>query len=309
MQLKDCDLIAICKKGLCGGEIYFETPKACDLGWMESLSSPSDGEPSSVRWLAVEVGTMFLTAGISVAEFAPGVRSTDTLEEACQFIPHHPSEDVLIMCGPRDRSRAPRVARAVAEHDRVAAVTVQGTPTRQAAIASLLLSIPITYLGVAQAVADAAQSVVETRVALTSVSRLEAGRPSMRQHLRSFFPGASFDVDIRTQKVASISPVDWSRLPTALTIEARSDLPGQGRGLEVIAPQASIYLRLDRTSWNARSWVERSALPDAPGRMAIVLAQQAGCEECNCCGRPAGPSGCLFCGTHQSPTYASLSAQ
>ena len=188
-------------------------------------------------------------------------------------------------------------------------MTVQGTPTRQAAIASLLLSIPITYLGVAQAVADAAQSVVETRVALTSVSRLEAGRPSMRQHLRSFFPGASFDVDIRTQKVASISPVDWSRLPTALTIEARSDPPGQGRGLEVIAPQASIYLRLDRTSWNARSWVERSALPDAPGRMAIVLAQQAGCEECNCCGRPAGPSGCLFCGTHQSPTYASLSAQ
>lgn len=252
---------------------------------------------------------MLLTAGISIAELAPGVRSTDSLEEACQFIPHHPSEDILIICGPRDRSRAPRVTRAVAEHDRVAVATVLGTPTRQAAIASLLLSIPTTYLGVAQAVADSAQSVVETRVALTSVTRLEAGRPSMRQHLRSFFPGASFDVDIRTRKVSSVRPVDWSRLPTALTIEARSDPPGQERGLEIVAPQANFYLGLDHTSWNARNWVERSALPDAPGRMAIVLAQQAGCEECSRCGRPAGPSGCLFCGTHHDPTRVPLSAQ
>ena len=108
---------------------------------------------------------MFLSAGISIVGLAPGVRTTDTLEEACQFIPRRPSEDVLIICGSQSRTRAPRVARAVAEHDRVAVVTVLGTPTRQAAIAALLLSIPTAYLGVAQAVADAAQSVVETRVA------------------------------------------------------------------------------------------------------------------------------------------------
>jgi hypothetical protein len=252
---------------------------------------------------------MFLSAGISIVGLAPGVRTTDTLEEACQFIPRRPSEDVLIICGSQSRTRAPRVARAVAEHDRVAVVTVLGTPTRQAAIAALLLSIPTAYLGVAQAVADAAQSVVETRVALTSVSRLEAGRPSMRQHLRSFFPGASFDVDIRTRKVTSVRPVNWSELPTALTIEARSSPSGKDRGIEVVAPQAGIFLPLERTSWNARSWVERSALPDAPGRMAIVLAQQAGCEECNRCGRPAGPSGCLFCGTARVPEHLSLSPQ
>ena len=256
---------------------------------------------SCVRWLTAQVGVMFLSAGIDIVELAPGVRAADTLEEACEFIPRCPSEDVLIICGPQDRTRAPRVARAVAEHDRAAVVTVSGTPTRQTAIAALLLSIPTTYLGVAQAVADAAQSVVETHVALTSVSRLEAGRPSMRQHLRSFFPGASFDVDIRTRKVASVRPVDWSKLPTALTIEARSNLSGRTRGIEIVAPKAGICLPLERANWNARSWVERSALPDTPDRMAIVLAQQAGCEECNRCGRPAGPSGCLFCGTSRAP--------
>jgi len=252
---------------------------------------------------------MFLTAGISIEGLAPGVRATDTFDEACHLIPQYPNEDVLIICGRQDRTRAPRIARAVAEHDRIAIATVLGTPTRQAAIASLLLSIPTTYLGVAQAVADAAQNVVETRGALASRSRPEGRGPPPRQQLRSFFSGASFDVDIKTRKVVSARPVDWSRLPTSLTIEARSDPPGQERGLEVVAPRASIYLRLDRTSWNARSWVERSALPDAPGRMAIVLAQQAGCEECGYCGRPAGPSGCLFCGTHPAPTHTPLLAQ
>ena len=212
---------------------------------------------------------MFLSAGISIVGLAPGVRTTDTLEEACQFIPRRPSEDVLIICGSQSRTRAPRVARAVAEHDRVAVVTVLGTPTRQAAIAALLLSIPTAYLGVAQAVADAAQSVVETRVALTSVSRLEAGRPSMRQHLRSFFPGASFDVDIRTRKVTSVRPVNWSELPTALTIEARSSPSGKDRGIEVVAPQAGIFLPLERTGWNARSWVERSR-PDVKSATVAV---------------------------------------
>lgn len=309
MQRENCDSIAICEKGLCCGEICLGAAKACDLEGMESLGWLSAGGLSSARRLAVEVGAMFLTAGIGVEGVVPGLRTTDTFEEACQVIPRHPSEDVLIICGPQDRTRVPRVARAVAEHDRIALVTVLGTPTRQAVIASLLLSIPTTYLGVAQAVADAAQNVVETRVALTSVSRLEAGRPSMRQHLRSFFPGASFDVDIKTRKVASVRPVDWSGLPTVLTIEARSALPGQERGLEVLAPQASVYLRLDRKSWNARSWVERSALPDSPGRMAIALAQQVGCGECNRCGRPAGPSGCIFCGTNRSVNKTPSSPQ
>lgn len=244
---------------------------------------------------------MFLSAGISISALAPGVKTVNTLDEASSLIPPHPQEDVLVISGPREGARVSRVARAVAEHDRVAVVTVPGTPTRQAAIAALLLSIPTTHLGVAQAVVDASRTVVVTRLAMTSVSRLEVGRPSVMQHLRSFFPGASFDVDVVTNKVASVRPVDWSGLPTALTIEAGSEPPGQKRSIAVVAPQAGFHLPLDRSTWKARSWVERSALPDSPGRLAFALAQQAGCSGCHRCSRLAGPTGCLFCGTHRVP--------
>ena len=243
---------------------------------------------------------MFLTAGIDLSGLVPGLKSADTLEGAVGLIPSRPEEDVLILCGPREAMRAPWVARAALEHDRVAIVTIPGTPTRQAAIASLVLSIPTSHLGVAQAVVGASQRIVVTRVALTSVSRLEAGRPSMLQHLRSFFPGASFDVDVVTREVTSVKPVDWSQLPAAMSVEARSEHPGGDRAIAVVAPPAGFHLRLDPATWNARSWVERSALPDAPNRMAIALAQRAGCSGCPTCGRPAGPTDCLFCGNDRT---------
>lgn len=262
---------------------------------------------------------MFLTAGINLSALAPGLRSAGTLESASRLIPRRPEEDVLVICGPREIVRAPWVARAVMEHDRVAVVTVAGTPTRQVAICALLLSIPTTHLGVAQAVVDASQEVIATRVALTSVSKLEAGRPSVVQHLRSLLPGASFDVDLVTGRVASRRPVDWSDLPTALSIEARSEPGGGDRSIAVVAPPAGLRLDLERPPWRARSWVERSALPDAPHRMAIALAQRTGCGQCHCCGRPAGPTDCLFCGTSrehpsarsgpQRPTPTALGAQ
>lgn len=252
---------------------------------------------------------MFLTAGVDLSVLAPDLRSAHTLESAIQLIPPQPGEDVLIICGPREFMRAPWVARAVMEHDRLAVVTVAGTPTRQAAIASLLLSIPTTHLGVSQAVVEAAQAVVATRVALTSVSKLEAGRPSMLQHLRSFFPGASFDVDVVTREVTSSKPVDWSDLPTVLSIEARSEPGDADRAIAVVAPPASLLLSAARSTWRARSWVERSALPDAPNRMAIALAQRTGCSECPHCGRPAGPTNCLFCGTCRQPGATQLGTQ
>lgn len=212
--------------------------------------------------------------------------------------------DVLLVCSADELSRASRITRAVLGQPNVGLVTVGGTPTQRAAAVRFIESLSTDSYGIAQDLADAVRSACVTRLALTSVSGLVGAKPSVWQHLRSWFPGASFDVDLTSGKVESSKEIVWTPPPGALLCSASSAetphlrvrVQGAEPGL-VLAPSKA-------KQFGAKEWFELTVINDARRITAQVLGSaQSVC--CRGCTRVVPPTICPFCGSVQSHRGAS----
>lgn len=213
------------------------------------------------------------------------------------------AENVLLICSDDEYSRAAQITREVLHSSNVAVVKVAGTATQRLLVTRILLSLPESDYGLAQQVADCAAQECRTRLALTSVAGLAVPVPTLPQHLRSFFPNASFVVDFPNNTVASEKEIVWSLNPNADSAIAQSERSGH-LDVSVSGAEPVEVTETRGSSWRAREWVELSELEPAYTilpRITSLLEKM----HCRLCGRTlAGPE-CPFCGVTVMPSASS----
>lgn len=223
-----------------------------------------------------------------------------------------------------DRAAAPvLVVHRRSERDRVHALVVRSDPARERLVATLPTSLPPLGArvwsdllsgvaeehgaGAALAAAPLLEPLVEHRVVLGSVARLDAPAPSLRQHVRSWVPGSVFTLTSTTSPAASIEdgpprldPVSGGAAltlirtgeaaPAAVTSAVQEVLTGVGDVLSLVpAPSGADpwdggAVELVQVVWESVASAVRHAV-------AVAL------EPCPWCATPAPAAAtCAFCG-------------
>ncbi|WP_103061659.1 hypothetical protein [Actinomyces qiguomingii] len=244
---------------------------------------------------------MILHSAVAVGDPVPDdCRALSSLDEAVDAIAST-AQDSILVCSREVAARPSLVAREVLARADVALIQVSGSPTQQALAVRSLCLLPVSAYGLAQSVVDAVRAQCRTRAAMSSVTRLSQARPSLTQHVRSFFPGASFDVDLGSGDVRSAKPIEWDvRGARDICWAVCQDLGdfsvalAGGRPTVVLPPAAD-------SPYGARRWAEVSAVEDlelAVSR-ALTAVHAVGCRGC---GRTVPITGCPFCGTWMRST-------
>ncbi|MDO4901211.1 hypothetical protein [Actinomyces sp.] len=243
---------------------------------------------------------MILVSAVAAGDPAPDeCRILSSLDEAVDVLAST-SGDSILVCSREAAARPSLVAREVLARADVALVTVAGSPTQQALVLRGLCRLPPSAYGLAQSVADAVRAQCRTRAAMSSVTRLSQARPSLMQHVRSFFPGASFDVDLVDGDVHSVSPIEWNVQDAGdICWAACPDL--EGLPVSLVGGQPTVVLPPAADSpYGARRWAEVSTVEDL--QLAVSRALTAvRAISCGACGRTVPIAGCPFCGTWIRP--------
>lgn len=239
---------------------------------------------------------MILVSGLEVGEpVPPGCWVVSSLDEAVESV-SSVRGDSLLVCTRTEASRPSVMTREVIARDDLAMVVIQGPPTRQALVLRALSMLPPTSYGLAQHVADTVGARCWTRVALSSVSRLSQARPGLGQHIRSFFPGASFDVDLNSGKVRSSSSIIWDTNGARVICWASG---ADKAAMKVSVTGGTPHVVLSPTGaspYGARRWAELSVVEDLRASVGFALSSVQAVA-CSSCGRLTPRTGCPFCGT------------
>ena len=242
---------------------------------------------------------MILVSGMEVGDPAPqGCWAVSSFDEAVELVSSFRG-DSLLVCSKNDAARPAIATREVIARDDLALIVSQGAPTKRALVLRALSMLPPTSYGLAQHVAEIIGSRCRTRVALSSVAKLSQARPGLGQHIRSFFPGALFDVDLNSGEVESSSSIVWNT-NAASAICWASGVKKTEMKVTISGRQPHIIMHPSEPSpYGARRWAEMSVIEDIRGSLGFALSsvQAATCQSC---GRLIPPSGCPFCGTRSS---------
>lgn len=243
---------------------------------------------------------MILVSGIEVGDPAPQgcwiVSSMDTAIESVSSV----RGDSLLVCAPNVEARPSIMTREVIARENLALVLLNGPITRQALVLRALSMLPPTSYGLAQHIANVVGTKCWTRVALSSVSKLSQARPGIGQHLRSLFPGASFDVDLNSGEVRSSSSISWNTngakaicwTAGANKASMKVSLTGNQPNVVIAPGHASPY--------GARRWAELSVVSDLHASIGSA-SSSVQATSCRSCGRTIAVVGCPFCGTSILP--------
>lgn len=234
---------------------------------------------------AIEVGDPPLRQGVLVS----------SIEESVQVLSGF-TEDVLLVCSADELSRSARIARAALDQPNVGLIRVDGSPTQRAAAVRFLEALSPESYGLAQCLAYTVRAACLTRVALNSVSGLSAARPSVWQHLRSFFPKAQFEVDLSSGTVTSKKEIVWQPPRGALLCSAGS-VSVNGLRLNVQGAAPGLVLPPTTTRvYGAKEWFELTVIEQADRIVTHVLGSSS-MGRCRGCTRVVEPPLCPFCGS------------
>lgn len=242
---------------------------------------------------------MILVSAIALGEAPPGCVRVEEQGDVIDALADAGSDTLLVVSHDQD-DRPARIAGRVLAPPRVAVVIVDGTATQRALIVRGLALLEPSSYGAAQAVADALGERCRTRLALSSVARLSRANPSIWQHLRSFLPRASFDVDLSEGSVRSVSPITWDTggAPDACWASGAELAP---LTVSLTASTAPLALPADDSPYGARHWAELTVIGDLRSLVPQILASLP-MAPCAACGRAVPPTGCPFCGTAAAST-------
>lgn len=245
---------------------------------------------------------MILTSAVAAGTPAPvGCHDIPDVDSAVAAVESVPG-DALLVVSADAAARPSLIAREVVARPDVALVTLDGPRTRQALLLRALTHLPPDSYGMASYIVRAVNRQCGTRKALSSVASLARPRPTIRQHVRSFFPRASFDIDLMTDEITLRTNIQWDIGGARDVVWASSSEMGAlsvGLGVRVapvVLPRG--HGRLD----GARHWAEVSWHAD----VALAVRTAVGTvlrTTCRACGRTIAPTGCPFCGTVLSPRF------
>ena len=235
---------------------------------------------------------MILVSAIALGEAPPGCVRVEEQGDVIDALADAGPDTLLVVSHDQD-DRPARIAGRVL-------VIVDGTATQRALIVRGLALLEPSSYGAAQAVADALGERCRTRLALSSVARLSQANPSIWQHLRSFLPRASFDVDLSEGSVRSVSPVTWDTggAPDACWASGAELAP---LTVSLTASIAPLTLSADDSPYGTRHWAELTVIGDLRSLVPQILASLP-TAPCVACARAVPPTGCPFCGTAAAST-------
>lgn len=224
------------------------------------------------------------------------VLDVDTAVAAVESVPG----DALLVVGADVAARPSLMAREVIARPDVALVTLDGPRTRRALLLHALTHLPPESYGMAAYVVRAVNRQCGTRKALSSVASLVRPKPTLSQHMRSFFPKASFDVDLAADTVTFQDSIQWDLGDSRDVVWAASSEMGH-MSVRLGARVQPVVLPSDSSKLDgARYWAEVSWHPDVARAVRSAVGTVLR-RTCRVCGRATSPTGCPFCGTVVSP--------
>ena len=225
------------------------------------------------------------------------------VEDLVGTLDAHRAEDTILVCAPGDAARHAQMARAVVGRANVGVLVLDPVPTRRWIVEQLLSMLPVDGYRYASSIVDATNAAMRTSVVTTSVAGFTAPRPRLAQHLRSWFPGACFEVDLHAKTVRSSAGASWDLRAMPLVAVAQR---GNGRqkvtGVHWPAEPFTLEGPPGESPWPAKSWFEVSALTQTPHQIFEHVRWHAPTVTCSLCHRLTGGAECIFCGV---PVYAS----
>ena len=239
---------------------------------------------------------MIFVCSVEAGDPAPRyVHTISSLDDAVNAVSSFEG-DALLVASHDDDARPSLTTREVLARDDPASVILGGPVTSRALALRAMTMLPRSSFGMAQRVADVVRSRVHTHVALSSVAGLAQPRPGIGQHLRSFLPRASFDVDLESGIVRTASRITWDTSASKEVCWASSQDQGSLK-VTLTGGNPTIVLRPRRASpYGARRWIEVSHVEDLRTLVGATL-NGTRIVACSGCGRTIPVSGCPFCGT------------
>lgn len=227
---------------------------------------------------------------------APGDAMTcvTTLEDAASAVADSRHEGSLVVCTAGTGLHVGRAARALVEPDDVTVVEVDGYATARHHLHRALATLGPEDYALAPAVARAVGATLRTRLALASVTQLSRPAPSITQHVRSWFPGAAYLVDVTAGTIEPAGEAPWPA-PGEAEIAVHA---AEGTQLPAYPPRAGdIALGgVPRPSWASASWVEVTSGPRDPARTVRTLLTELDPVDCPGCARRTLERRCPACG-------------
>lgn len=207
-------------------------------------------------------------------------------------------QPVLLVAGPGKAEQMARLARNLTGQRDVGILVPSPFPTVRWMMGALLSLLPPGDFRHAVALVDYARHFTSTRAFVSSVTRVESPNPRLLQHVRSWFPGSWFEVDVTHPQVVGRKPVDWKIDPAPLQVLTGST-GWQERFAEVSWPEFGIVLNGPESDaqWKARNWVEISSLQYAADQIVGHVVAQEYVNGCRECGRSTFEGRCAFCGS------------
>ena len=219
------------------------------------------------------------------------------VEDLVATLDAHRAQDTILVCAPGDAARHARMARAVVARPDVGVIVLERAPTRRWIIEQLLSMLPVEGYRYASSIVDAATAAIRTSVVTTSVAGFSDPRPRLAQHLRSWFPGACFEVDLHAETVHASAGASWDLRGMPLVAVAQRGA-GRQKAVSVRWPAEPFAVEgpPDENPWPAKSWLEVSALTQTPHQIFEHVRWHAPTVTCEMCHRLTGGAGCIFCG-------------
>lgn len=207
-------------------------------------------------------------------------------------------QSVLLVAGPGKAEKMARLAKNLTGQADVGVLVLSQFPTVRWIMGALLESLPAGELRHAVALVDYARHFILTRAFVSSVTRVESPNPRLRQHVRSWFPGSWYDIDVTEGKLRAQKPEAWQ--VDATPLQSLTGSAGwRERFAEVHWPPSGVILEGPTTDaqWQSRQWVEVSSLQYGADQIVrhVLLQQYSGaCRECD---RSTLDGRCAFCGS------------
>ncbi|NOW02075.1 hypothetical protein [Isoptericola chiayiensis] len=165
--------------------------------------------------------------------------------------------------------------------------------TQWALVLDALVRLPDSAMGGARAAAEALLFTTRTQLVISSVTALDRPSPSFGQHVASYWPGATFVVDLAA---GTVGPFRRSiEVPPHGVVLARSGRQVVPDGVVRALPSPLLEIRVPGTEWKARRWLEVTGTETSPEHIVATALNGGTWARCSVCGRSGLSARCLFC--------------
>jgi len=206
-------------------------------------------------------------------------------------------EDIVLVTRSAAAERVARGVRLSLNTERVGIYTSTVPPTLFFVLAATLALLPSDRLGVVGAVERRVIASSYTQVLMSSVARVSHPNPTLLDHVISLVPGTRYLVDWTNQQIKRQKDLNPLEAPLYVTAYSAQQWPAEK--VKPLPANAITLPSQPTPSWEARRWIEASAVfqqPEQIARETAGLHEVGRSAACVSCRRSGSDQRCIFCG-------------